>query len=139
MARIRLGNGRVIVASEEFAEAHFPGDWTVDPDLPPPPRGTTITKLAFIQRFTADEWEELDIASQHDKGTGKPAQRLAAKVRRAKTLIEATQRSIDLAHPATRALVPELCALLQALGVVTDAAARATEILDAPVTDEEAA
>ena len=138
--RIRLGNGRVIVATEEFAEAHFPGDWTVEPDLELPPTvRTTISKLAFIQRFTAAEWEELDIASQHDKGTGKPAQRLAAKVRRAKTLIEATQRSIDLAHPATRALVPELCALLQALGVVTDAAARATEILDAPVTDEEAA
>ena len=63
--RIRLGNGRVIVASEEFAEAHFPGDWTVDPDLPPPPRGTTITKLAFIQRFTPAGFGARNIVGRH--------------------------------------------------------------------------
>ena len=55
--RIRLGNGRVIVATEEFAEAHFPGDWTVEPDLELPPTVlTTVTKLAFKNRFPRAKW-----------------------------------------------------------------------------------
>lgn len=91
--------------------------------------GTVISKKAFILRFTENEWTELEVASQHESGKTKAQNINAAKIRRAKLLMESVNK-VDLTDASTIELVTSMCGILQVLGVVQDGSVRASEILD---------
>lgn len=95
-----------------------------------------ITRFAFISRFTEDEWVELDLMGVDDKAMTPAQRRNAAKLRRYLKLIESA-KNIDLKQQKTRDGVLSAMQVLQAAGIVTDAAARASVILDTePTVDE---
>lgn len=99
--------------------------WTAPPEPTAPvvDEDRRVTKLRFQLRFTDAEAIGIDLASQ-----GNTVQ--AASIRRYLTLIELAEW-IDLNNPLVRAGVMNLAAG----GLLTTE--RATEILDAPVSDDE--
>jgi len=131
------GSSNLIEATEEFVEAHFPGQWELVteeqiPDAPetqPPPKQQRrhVTRLAFRNRFTAAEKVAIELAALDSEETRVQAATIRAYM---KDVDAAT--FIDLDRADTRAGVQ----LLEAVGLL--AAGRAAEVLDAPVQPEEA-
>lgn len=121
-----------IVASEEFAEANYPGAWRIaeTQDTPPSPQPRQVTKLAFRNRFTLTEKATIEIAALDDPTAAMP-QRQQAAVLRATVKDQEAATFVDLDRPDTRAGVE----MLEAAGIL--AAGRAAIILDTEITPME--
>lgn len=87
---------------------------------------TSITRLAFRNRFTLAEKAAIELAALDDPAAPMPQRQQAAALR-ANQADLAAATFIDLARPDTRAGVQ----MLEAAGLL--AVGRALEILDAPV------
>jgi hypothetical protein len=98
----------------------------------PPPRnlGTKLSKLAFRNRFTLEEREDMELAAVNPASGTAAARRKAARQRVIRDDILAADR-IDLASPRITGAVQKLVED----GIITQA--RATEILTTPVTESE--
>lgn len=97
------------------------------------PAARRITKLAFRNRFTANEKAAMEIAAVHDHTLAKThASNLLAAALRASMADQRDARYIDLERPDTRAGVQTL----EAAGLL--APGRALEVLDTPVQSGEA-
>lgn len=100
------------------------------PEPAPAPQDYRITRLAFRERFTTAEKVALELASLDDPSAAPEARQMKAALRvYMKDLDSASW--VDLQSAATRGGVTQL----EMLGLIADG--RATEILDAPVRDEE--
>lgn len=56
MAKIKvISTGNTIVASEEFAEAQYPGDWELAPAPPAPTHKTSFSPKELLDAFTTAE------------------------------------------------------------------------------------
>lgn len=99
-----------------------------------PPTQRLLTKLAFRNRFTAQEKAAIEIASQHDNSLPNhktaPANLLAASLR-ANLADQRDARYVDLDRADTRSGVISL----ETFGIL--AAGRAQQILDAEISVEE--
>lgn len=123
-----------ILASEDFAQQHYPGAWRLaeqqELPAPAPQVHRRITPLAFRRRFTgaeraAIEWAAVDRA---DATSGERQQ--AAQLR--STLKDQELASfIDLDDPDVAAGVQ----LLEAVGLIADG--RALQITDTPPRPDE--
>lgn len=91
---------------------------------------TSITRLAFRNRFTSAEKVALEIAQLDNPAAAMPARAQAAALRSSQADLAAAT-FVDLQRPDTRAGVQ----MLEAGGLL--AAGRALEILDAPVQPDE--
>ncbi len=91
---------------------------------------TSITRLAFRNRFTLAEKAAIELAAL-DNPTAPMPQRQQAAALRANQADLAAATFIDLARPDTRAGVQ----MLEAAGLLANG--RALEILDAPIQPEE--
>lgn len=117
------------------------GEWLApEPVIPPEPpvfippepipEVRRITRLAFRNRFTLQEKVALEIA-QLDNPSAPMAERAQAAALRASQADLSSATFIDLDNPDTRGGVQ----MLETAGLL--AVGRATEILDAPITDTE--
>jgi hypothetical protein len=97
---------------------------------PPQPTPVRITKLAFRNRFTADEKIAIEIAALDDPAASMQQRSMSAALR-AQQADVAVATYIDLNRVDTRAGVQQL----EAVGLI--AAGRAAEILDTAPTSEE--
>lgn len=91
---------------------------------------TSITRLAFRNRFTHAEKAAIELAALDDPAAPMPQRQQAAALR-ANQADLAAATFIDLARPDTRAGVQ----MLEAAGLL--AVGRALEILDTPIQPEE--
>ena len=98
--------------------------------LPSPYNDTSITRLAFRNRFTQAEKVMLELAALDDPAAPM-AQRQQSAAVRASMADTAAATFIDLSRQDTRAGVQ----MLEAAGLLS--AGRALEILDAPIQPEE--
>lgn len=89
-----------------------------------------VTRLAFLDRFTEDEYVGLDMASIDDPAATTAARIGAAKIRRYLEKVKSATY-IDLSRPDTIAGVQALAVV----GLLTSE--RADEILEAPITETE--
>jgi hypothetical protein len=118
----------ISVAGEGCAVA----DYTPPTPIPEPPAPELryITKLAFRNRFTAEEKVMIELAGAYNPADPIQKQQLAASVRVSNADIAASTY-IDLDRPDTRAGVKSM----EDFGLL--AVRRADEILDNPVQDFE--
>lgn len=93
-------------------------------------KDTSITRLAFRNRFTLAEKAAIELAALDDPAAPMPQRQQAAALR-ANQADLAAATFIDLARPDTRAGVMQL----EALGLLAEG--RALEILGAPIQPEE--
>ena len=91
---------------------------------------TSITRLAFRNRFTLAEKAAIELAALDDPAAPMPRRQQAAALR-ANQADLAAATFIDLGRPDTRAGVQ----MLEAAGLLAEG--RALEILDAPIQPEE--
>ena len=93
-----------IVASEAFAQQHYPGQWRLAAQQPeavePPPPDTRLTRLQFRNRFTLTEKASIEFAALDDP-TAPTAQRQQAAMLRAVLADQAAAEFIDLADATT--------------------------------------
>lgn len=111
--------GNIILADADFMEANHPGDYTLLPDLPKPPNPPILSPYRFKRRMTAQERVAIRTAASTN-----------AAIYDYMDMLD-TAPSINLTDSLTRGGINTLA---QA-GLLTTA--RATEILDTPVSDEE--
>lgn len=96
------------------------------------PPVTTLSLLAFIERLTENEWEDIELAAAHNPGDTNADKRKAARLR-------ARLRRLD-SYPVVnlqRNWVRNLVTSLETSGAI--AAGRAVQILDTPVANDERA
>jgi hypothetical protein len=132
----------VVEYDAEAAQAeHLGADWFLElmiqaadpvgnpePDPPPPYTGPwTITRLAFINRFTDAEWIAFDLTAL-DNPTGTPTERQQKSAMRLFMKKVELAQFIDLSRTDTRTGVQTL----EAVGIL--GAGRALEMLDTPPT-----
>lgn len=101
-----------------------------EPQLPEDSEDYRITRLAFLDRFTEDEYVTLDLASIDDPNAGAEARTNQAKIRRYLKKVEAANY-IDLSRQDTIDGVN----VLALLGILTPE--RAGSILTDPINQEE--
>ena len=114
-----------IVADEDFAQKHYPGQWRLaaqQPDEPSAPAETRLTVLQFRQRFTLQEKAAIDLAAI-DNPAAVLEQRQQAAMLRAVLADQAAAEFIDLADAGT---IEGVQMLVQA-GLLTEP--RAAEVL----------
>lgn len=123
----------VIVADENFAEEHYPGQWRVQESTDSPSVSlpqTKITKLAFRNRFTQAEKIAIEFASI-DNPSADTAARLQAAALRAYLKDVDSATFVDLARQ-------DLIDGVQALETMTlIASGRADQILTTPIEPHE--
>lgn len=108
-------------------------DWGLADDATPAVTtgyGRIITQEAFRMRLTADEWAEIELASEPEPGASREARKLAAKIATWSRDIGVMSR-INLDMPRVRAGLE----LLESSAVIV--AGRAREVLDAEVRLDE--
>lgn len=115
----------------EFA-THSHIEAPAEPEVEVPKTSRRMTCLAFRQRFTRTEKIRIEMAAL-DSPTSPMEQRLLAAALRADLADQAQAAFIDPDRPDTRQGVMNV----EAAGLL-DAPGRALEILDAPVTEQEA-
>lgn len=77
-----VSTGQEILATADFMEAHHAGDYQELAESPIVIRLRNISALAFIRRFSEDEWAGFDVASIDDPAAGAAVRRAKAKLRR---------------------------------------------------------
>jgi hypothetical protein len=50
-----ISSGNVIVADQDFVDAHYPGNWELVPDVAPIETERNISGVAYLRRFTQSE------------------------------------------------------------------------------------
>ena len=92
-----------IVASEDFAQQHYPDRWRLAAQQPeatePAPQATQLTRLQFRNRFTLAEKAAIEFAALDDPTAPTP-QRQQAAMLRACLADQAAAEFIDLLDPA---------------------------------------
>lgn len=117
-----------VVTDENPAQ---PGWYTGPPAPPvPPPPSRLITKLAFRDRFTENEWIDIEFASIDNAAESTAVRKQRARLR---TMLAelAAMTHVDL----DRARLRDVVGALESQGII--AAGRAATILDATVTADE--
>jgi len=131
------GNNNVvntISADDAFMQSQFPeGNYELVPEAPEPPAPPAvrrITKLAFRNRFTAQEKVVIEIAGLDDPSAAMQVRAQAAAIRVNQADVSSAT-FIDLDRADTRAGVQAL----EAGGILS--AGRAARILDDPIQSHE--
>lgn len=92
-----------IVASEDFAQQHYPGRWRSaehQPEPPAPAQSTRLTVLQFRQRFTLQEKAAIELAAI-DTPAAALEQRQQSAALRAVLADQAAAEFIDLGDAST--------------------------------------
>ncbi|WP_374005616.1 hypothetical protein [Delftia lacustris] len=123
-----------ILASEDFAQQHYPGAWRlaqhqVQPE-PQQPAHRHITPLAFRRRFTGAERAAIEWAAV-DRADATSAERQQAAQLRSTLKDQELASFIDLDDPDVAAGVQ----LLETVGLIADG--RALQITDTPPRPDE--
>jgi hypothetical protein len=127
-ATVAEPDGASFVVQADYPRPAWAVDY-VDPPTPAAPR--LVTKLAFRNRYTANEKAAIELVAAHNPAATTQQQQLAAALR-ASLADQRDARFIDLDRADTRGGVLQL----EALGLL--ASGRALQILDAPVQPHEA-
>ena len=124
----------VIVATEAFVKAAYPGRWRVvaEPAQPEEPKtkNNRLSPLAFLRRFTDEERVRFDLSSIDDPNDPEDKRKRAAQLRMFESDYKLASY-IALDDPRTIAGVNGL----EALGII--AKGRAKEVLEGEVKPEE--
>lgn len=126
----------IIEADEEFMIAHYQlGFYQLVPD-PPPILKWLCDREAFLDRWTNEEMNVLEVASL-DVPTDTDANRqVQANLRNELTRFRVA-KFVNLQNDRVKTVVLKLCQVLKNKGIIGSAANRANQILTTPLTPNE--